>query len=364
MMTSIITRYVALELIKSSLATTLILFVIFMSNALGRVLSDVSEGEVPLGAVFPVLAGQSMKILTLLLPLGFFLGVIFAMGRLYKDHEMVVMHACGYSYKNLYRVLLMILIPLVLLSAWLSIWLSSDMLRYARQSIDENNNVHEIHQLKPGQFNPNSRGDRVFFVQSMSDDKSQINDLVIAQLGDKANMLQIAEQGRNDVNEASGDLFLEVGPGTRYEGVPGRKDYKIIDYATHGILLAKKAAKITALKSEEKTISDLLESSHPRDRSELMWRFNVPVIVIVLGLLAVPLAYISPRQGRYGKVGVSILLYIVYLNLIGVSKTGLETGQVPLWLNFWWVHLLFLVLTLFLIRRRVGRLFNIRSVKA
>ena len=358
---AIIERYIALEVIKSSVATTLILFVIFMSNTLGRVLSDVSEGKVPLEAVFPVVAGQAVKIFSFLLPLGFFLGVIFAFGRLYKDHELVVLHACGFSYRKLYRVVILVLVPLLALLFWLSLWQSAEMLRLARQSINEEKDIHEIQRLKPGHFNPSDNGDRVFFVRSLNDDKTLINDVVIAELKETGSLLQTARQGRHDIDDETGDLFLEVGPGTRYDGTPGQRDYRIIDYVTHGILLEKKTQSASALKAEEKRLSELIESTHIRDRVELVWRFNLPLVLLVLALLAVPLSYISPRQGRYGKIGVAIVLFIVYLNLIGLSKSALESGKIPMWLNFWWVHVVFAGLTLFLLRKRLGRLLPMRG---
>ena len=100
-MFSIVQGYLIVEILKNTAATILILFIILMSNTLGRVLADVSDGEIPLDALFPVFLGQSIQVLSLLLPFGFFLGVIFAFGRLYKDHELVVLHACGYGYRQL-----------------------------------------------------------------------------------------------------------------------------------------------------------------------------------------------------------------------------------------------------------------------
>ena len=44
-MFDIVTRYLIREILKSSAATVLVLFIILMSNALGRVLSDIAGGE-------------------------------------------------------------------------------------------------------------------------------------------------------------------------------------------------------------------------------------------------------------------------------------------------------------------------------
>jgi len=362
-MVSIIQRYLVVEILKSSVATTLILFIILMSNTLGRVLSDVSDGKTPADALFPVFIGQSIHILSLLIPLGFFLGVVFAFGRLYKDHELVVLQACGYGYRQLYGAMIWIMFPVLLLSVWLSLWVSAEMQQRAIKIVDEKQNTHEFQQLKVGQFNPSKNKNQVFFMQSMSEDKLTIEDIVISQQGAESDIIETAKSGRHKLDEKTGDLFLEVGPGVRYEGRAGEADYQVIEFERHGILLKKKPHKNSRLDSNEKSFATLLSSTLKKDRVELWWRISIPVTLLVLALLAVPLSYIAPRQGRYGKIGLSLLVFIVYLNLLGFSKSALEDGSLPLWLNFWWVHFLFAVLTLVLLMRRIQPRFFVFSGK-
>lgn len=359
-MFSIIQRYLVVEILKSSVATTLILFIILMSNTLGRVLSDISEGKTPIEALLPVLVGQSIHILALLLPLGFFLGVVFAFGRLYKDHELVVLQACGFGYRQLYSAVIKIMLPVLAISLWFSLWLGADMQQRAIKIVDEKENVHEFQQLKVGQFNENKNSDQVFFMQSMSPDRMEIQNIVISRQGLQNDVLETAQSGRHKLDENTGDLFLEVGPGTRYEGTAGEADYRVIDFKRHGILLKKKPSHVSTLDSDEKYFSDVMASSALKDRVELWWRISIPVTLLILGLLAVPLSYIAPRQGRYGKIGLSILVFIVYLNMLGLTRSALENGSVPMWINFWWVHGLFILLTivLLLIRNRSPLLFR------
>lgn len=351
-MISIVQRYLILEILKSSAATVLILFIILMSNTLGRVLSEVSDGNLPLEALFPVFLGQSIKILSLLLPLGFFLGVIFAFGRLYKDHELVVLHACGYGYKQLYSAVLLIMLPVFLITAWCSIWLSAEALQSAKNIVDKKKDIHEFQALKVGQFNLSKDRNHVFFMQSMSADKLEIQDIIITQKGKRKDVLETAQRGQHKLDEKTGDLFLEVGPGSRYEGKAGSMDYKIIEFDKHGILLEKNQTRINALKPAEKYFHQIKDSKNHRDQVELLWRINIPVTLLVLGLLAVPLSYISPRQGRYGRLALALLLFIIYLNLLGFSKGALERNSLPMWLNFWWIHLLFIMLTLIFLKQR------------
>ena len=76
-MTSIITKYLAREILKTSCATLLVLYVILVSNAFGRVLADIADGDVPQQALWPVLFGQAVNLLSLLLPISLFFGIVF-----------------------------------------------------------------------------------------------------------------------------------------------------------------------------------------------------------------------------------------------------------------------------------------------
>ena len=355
-MPSIITRYLTSEILKSSAATVLILFIILMSNTLGRVLSDIADGDIPQQALWPVLLSQSVNVFVLLLPIGFFFGIVFAFGRLYKDHEMVVMNACGMGYSHFYKPVLLILVPVLLLSAYGSIWLNAQTQRIAQSIVDREKNVQEFEQVKPGQFNQSKNGEHVFFMQSLSEDKRQLNNIIISQTNRQGMVLETAKSGRHKTDEISGDLFLVMGPGERYEGQTGQKDYKIIEFEQHGILIEKKSEETRKqVLEKEKPPLMLWKSSRLADRVELQWRISIPVILAVLAFLAVPLSYMAPRQGRYGKVGIALVIYIVYFNLMVYTRAQLEADSLPLAINFWWVHMLFIFLTIgFLIKRNGG----------
>ena len=330
----------------------LVLYIILMSNALGRVLADIADGDIPRQAMWPVMMSQAVNMLVLLLPISFFLGIIFTFGRMYKDHEIVVMNACGIGYRDFYKPVAIVLLPLLLLTCYASLSLNAKMQSNARAIIDQENNQHEFHQIKPGQFNQSDAGDTVFFMETLSADKLELQDVIISQTDRDAMILETAKSGRQQLDEQSGDLFLVVGPGQRVEGVAGQKNFRIIDYDQHGILVEKQKKSIDSrVRSIEKTIPELWSSNLINDQVELQWRITIPVVLTVLALLAVPLSYISPRQGRYGKVGYALLVYIVYLNLIVVTRAQLESGAIPMIVNFWWVHLLFIAVTCALLYR-------------
>ncbi len=66
-------------------------------------------------------------------------------------------------------------------------------------------------------------------------------------------------------------------------------------------------------------------------------------MVLVLAFIAVPLSALRPREGRYARVAIAILLYFVYANLLSAAQVWIEKGRLPPEVGTWWVHALFLV---------------------
>ena len=352
-MTNIITGYLAREILKTGSATVLVLYVILVSNTMGRVLADIADGDVPRQALWPVMLSQSVNILNQLLPVGLFLGIVFAFGRMYKDHEIVVMNACGVGYREFYKPVAIVLLPVFAFSVYSSLWLNAQVQRHAQSIIDNEEGQHEFQQIKSGQFNQGKDGDLVFFMESISDDRLELQDIIISQRRDDRRVLETADKGRQKIEESSGNLFLVIGPGERYEGRPGAVEHRHISYDQHGILIENKNKPASSsIGTEQMTPVELWASRHLQHQVAFYWRVAIPVTLLVLALIAVPLAYIAPRKGRFGKVGFALLIYIVYYNLLALTRAQLEDDKIPLMLNFWWIHLLFLGLAFTLLYQR------------
>jgi lipopolysaccharide export system permease protein len=361
-MSNILTGYLAREIFKTCAATVLVLYVIFISNALGRELADVADGDVPLQALWVVMLSQSVNIFSMLLPIGIFFSIIFTLGRMYKDHEIVVMNACGIGYRDFYKPVAIVVLPMLLLSAYCSLVLNAKIQGQALAAIDEGANEHEFSLIKPGQFNQAGDGDRVFYMESISEDKLELQEIILSQTDSDGMLMELARSGRQKVDDETGDLFLVIGPGQRVEGVAGQKDFKFLDYEQHGVLIRNKSRSPGKVHSIENTVAGLWASSRMSDRVELQWRIAMPMVLVTLALVAVPLSHISPRQGRFGKVGYALIVYFVYLNLLVTTRAQLEAGVLPMVINFWWVHLLFIAFAAVLLYRR-NKGFLFRKVK-
>jgi lipopolysaccharide export system permease protein len=91
-------------------------------------------------------------------------------------------------------------------------------------------------------------------------------------------------------------------------------------------------------KVEGSPTRELLKSKDLDKRAELHWRLALPVQAVVLTLLAVPLSKLRPRQGRFARVWIAILIYFFYSNLMSAGKVWIERGRIPEQLGLWWVH--------------------------
>jgi lipopolysaccharide export system permease protein len=64
----------------------------------------------------------------------------------------------------------------------------------------------------------------------------------------------------------------------------------------------------------------------------------VPLATIILAILAVPLSRTQPRAGRYGRIAIGLLVFIIYLNMLSAAKAWIEQGTISPTLGLWWVH--------------------------
>ena len=102
------------------------------------------------------------------------------------------------------------------------------------------------------------------------------------------------------------------------------------------------------------TFAALQKSDELEHVAEMQWRLGVPISTVLLALLAVPLARSRPREGRYGRIAIGLLVFIVYFNMLSAAKAWTEEGTLSPLLGLWWVHGSVLLLTLALLAAQNG----------
>ena len=69
-------------------------------------------------------------------------------------------------------------------------------------------------------------------------------------------------------------------------------------------------------------------------------------MIPILGLIALPLSKVNPRQGRLSKLVPGMFLCFLYVGLLAAAKTSLQREDIPIFLGLWWIHVFFLLVAL------------------
>ncbi len=346
----IIDRYIFRETSQTFIAVTGVLLVILIGHQFARVLGKAAADQIPKDTVLLLLGLTSIQFLIVLVPLALFLSIMLALGRLYRDSEMTAIRSCGVSQHQLYRPL----ISLALILAGVVAWFSLDVGPWARNRIVvlESTAGREaaFGEIEAGRFLSTDNGESVFYAENVADDGT-FNNVFIQRRVDERIEVAVAE--RAEIRRDSTDQrTLVLYDGRRYEGVPGSAEFRIIHFSEHGIPVTLPPPVFREREREQQSTAELMQSNQPKDRVELQWRFSLPVAVLLLTMLAVPLARTNPREGRYGRLAIAVLIYLVYSNLLGAARVWAEQELVPIQLGVWWVHALLFIGTVILLRRQ------------
>lgn len=355
----IILRYMAKEVTATLVAVTLILLFIFVSNQFVRYLGEVAAGKLLVSVLFRAMLFQIPYLLGFLLPLGLFLGILLVYGRFYCDNEMTVLSACGFSDRQLLAITMKIAFIVMLLVSFITLWLWPKLLAYKDKLMAESDNATIIQTVMPGRFQADAAGHQVYYVEEVTRDKQHLSNIFIAEQKKEADG-SYAKIGQWTIVSAAGGYvyrdpqsqaqYLVATDGYRYLGQPGAGDFHIAKFSQYGVRIPTRGA-VNRTQVEEMSLKGLwqeMNKKNPLAYSEFQWRFAMPIATLLLALIAVPLSYLRPRQGRYARIFPSILIFTVYANMLFVSRSWLEKGKISPYLGTWIIHAGLLLLAIIL----------------
>lgn len=353
-MFGVLDRYIFREISMTWFAVTVVLLVIMVANVLARILSRVTEGALPADALFVLVGLKVINLLVTLIPLGLYLGVLLAFGRMYRDTEMSAIAACGAGLKSLYKpVLINGLIGIVLITV-LTFWASPWAARLEQALTEKVASQSVASVLGAGRFVEILDGNAVVYTESLSDDKNKFNQVFVHRdLQNGAFEVETAKSAEYQRGEDNNEYIVFV-DGTTVIGQPGGQSYQRTTFERHGIRLPDRQQATASLENSAKSFAQLWRDDSKQSSAEIQWRISIPLAAMLLALLAIPLAHTSPRQGRYSKIALAILIYVPYANLLVLSRKWVAAGTIPPVIGLWWVHLLFIGVIAFFTIRRYG----------
>lgn len=342
----IVDRYLLREVGAGFLAATAILLLVMVGGAATEMLGKIARGRVPAELLLSLIGLHTVSTLTILVPLAVLLGVLIGYGRLWRDSEMAVLQSSGLDARGLLRPLAWFALPAMLAIAVVSFWLGPAADRKAQDLLTRASRSLIVAGLEPGRFVELPGRDGVIYVGEMSGDGTQFKRMFIeserADAGSGKTRIDVITATSGFLyHDADGvGRYIALQDGFRVEGKLGEDDYRLMRFKRNDIKLPDAASDDSDVAQKRSAPTSRLwsASDDPVMRAELHWRLAAPLSVVVLALLAFPLARSSPREPRYARLLVALLAWLVYYNVLLLGRSWISAGKLAPALGLWWVY--------------------------
>ena len=355
-------RSLVRELYSTSSAIFIALLTIVLTITLVRFLGQAASGKVDNADVVALISFAAINNLPVLLQLTAFISILLVMTRSYRDSEMVVWQSAGLGLTSWVRPIMQFAVPIavavtlisLLVVPWASRQSSEFRARFAQRT--------EAARVSPGQFIESADGSKVFFVEGLKPDTTAVDNVFVSSNQQGKQGVMVSRTGQVE-RQANGDDFVILRNGRRYEGVPGKPDYKVAEFGRYGIRIDTPAPDFSSDDSAKiKTTMELVRLGTPPALGELVWRIGLPLSVLCLAMLAIPFSFLNPRAGRSANLMVALLVYFVYSNGMNIVQSSTSLGKMRFIVAWWLVHAIVLGIALVMLhwRNRVHRSWLVR----
>lgn len=355
---TILQRYIFREWFWTLIAVSVVLWIVLMGVFLGELLNDIADGRIPTGLLGKQLLLATPEMLSKLLPLAGFVAVMWGLGRLYRDQEMVVMRSSGFSWRQMLRPLFALVVPVGAVLLVLTLWAAPRAAALSDSVLEEAMRSASLWGLQSGRFQIMQRGRLVLYVEEMDRDGRSMSNVFVRQEDEERSRVWSARGGEYWVDQESGRRYLTLIDGSVIDARPNGRDVRVLQFDRNDLQLPDPPQRNREVGLEAANLGELLASEDPAARAELQWRLSPAIALLVLGLLAIPLAHSSPREGRGARVALGILVYAIYANTLNLSRAWVANDTLPAFIGMWWVHGIVLLLALLWLNRQgrmVGR---------
>lgn len=352
----IIIRYLAREMLRSQFFVLLVLVLVFLGQKFVGVLSEVSDGGIPAKIVFSAIGLNMPKMVLLILPLSLYMAILITLGRFHSDSEITAMYALGLGSELLVRAALYVSLITVGIAAINAFWLLPWSQEKEAHLMEDMASKRGVELLKKGSFESTPDGTSVFFVGDIKGKK--MYDIFLAQIRVRKNALpSIVVCASGEIKALSdGRTILRLWQGSHYEVTPARLDYRVTSFEKYESVIEPRRKRVVVQSWEAIPTLDLARNSQVGAKAELQWRISAVLCIPLFALLAIPLASLKPRQGRFSKVVPALSIYLIYFMLISAAKSGISRGSIPATVGLWPVVVVLMIVALILNNMDITRL--------
>lgn len=297
--------------------------------------------------------------------LSYYLAMIFVLSRYFSEHEMTALFASGFARMRLMGYMMLLTLGMSVIIGCMVLWLEP-MATYSQDVVlAEAMTSAELSKILPGRFESIDDGNKMVYVQDSAHEhgKRVLKKVVLVQhtpaAGQQKETWDISTAKSAEKNYLKGDHtpYIVLSHGHRIGFTPGSLAVDKMDFGQYGVGVFTKKPSIN-VPVEGIPTAYLLQNYHSSQNylSGLQYRFSVIISIFLFTLIAVPLSYVAPRQGRYIKLIPALLIYLAYTGLVLSNKSWLAHATSHIWFYMCWLQVILLLIGLGLFRYGMGPL--------
>jgi lipopolysaccharide export system permease protein len=335
---------------------------VFIIQDLFSNLEDFIKAETPLLQVAEYYLLIQPALLIYIAPISLMLAVLYSLSQLTKNHEITAMRACGIS---LYRIVVPFMIVgfcVSLLTAVIHETIGPWAAWRTEQFIsgEKHKGKREVHVVKNFPYK-NEKAHRDWLFGRFDKTTHDLSDVRVTQqredLSDEYKIL--AEHGQwldgrwwfKDLSIQYYDLQGNpMGP-PRYERNREMKDFTETPKEFLNEIKEPHLLSSLELRRYINSHKQFSERDLVKYRVDFYHRLAMPWTCLVVTLLGIPFGYTTGRKGAFVGIVLSICLFFAYYLLFTFCLGLGKQQQIQPWIAAWIPNILFVVLSLFMIRR-------------
>ncbi|MGO4153280.1 LPS export ABC transporter permease LptF [Cupriavidus sp. YAF13] len=343
------------ELAYTAGAVFLVMLTFMLTSLVIRILGMAANGQASPNDVLMLIGLATIGYLSILLSATLFISTLIVLTRWYKDSEMVVWFSAGISLRDLVKPVLQFAAPFIIMSLLLGMFAWPWANQQSALFRDRFEQRGVLSMIAAGRFIEPAKGNYVLFIEGIDADMKHARNVFVANAEADKIGVALAHQGQFQTMP-NGDRMVVMENGRRYAGTPGKIDYRIVEFDQYAVKVDNKPPESEAnLPTKSRDTIDLLRNPTNENLGELLWRLSLPLLAFNFVLIAIPLAYVNPRLGRYTPLVFAVLIYLTYSNVINLSQAWVRSGSIPFSMAWWPFHLIALLGAVMLFRYRQNR---------
>ena len=344
---SVAARYVSREVGLLFAVTLSILLAVAVGGRFMGYLQEAALGKFTGTTVLTIMYLRMPEFVQVVAPFALYVAMLLTVSRLHADREMIVLQAAGARPARLLQWISGPVLAVVLGIAALSLWVTPASLSKLHEFLAEQRAQTEFETVNPGAFHIYDRGQRVSYTRDLSSDRKVLEEVFTLQISPRGGQVATWAATGRQLSTSSG-RYLVLRDGRRYQGVPGAPNYQVVEFAE-----IRQRLTVTARAAEPPVEAQATETLRKgvEQIGELHWRISLPLFGLIGALLALGVARVKPRQGRFARVVPGMAAMFGYYLLLLFNRNALQEGVLAPGAGLWLPHILFFALACYYLRR-------------